>query len=86
MEEIESSLIFEKLIGSLLIVVSSLGIIGNLLTIVHRPKNANRAGNLVLSLATFDLVFLICAFLLFGIPLVSEKFRQHHRKDILPFL
>ena len=85
MNEFEHVLTFERCVGIILILVSSVGIIGNLFTILFRPKNSSRAGNLVLSLAIFDVVFLICAFLLFGIPLISENYKTHHRKNILPF-
>ena len=85
MNEFEQFLSFERCVGIILILVASIGIIGNLFTILFRPKNSSRAGNLVFSLAIFDVVFLICAFLLFGIPLISENYKKHHRKNILPF-
>ena len=85
MNEFEQVLSFERCVGIILILFSSIGIVGNLFTILLRPKNSSRAGNLVLSLAIFDVVFLICAFLLFGIPLISENYKKHHRKNILPF-
>ena len=68
---------FETFIGVVLIVFCCLGIIGNILTLnAYPPENANRAVYLVLSLAVFDLVFLICALFLLGIPLTSKKFNE----------
>ena len=77
----------EESVGFILIVFCCLGIVGNLLTIAHRPENTNRAGNLVLSLAVFDLAFLIGALFLFGIPLISKKFQESYfLVKFLPFL
>ena len=77
---------FEKCIGIVLVSVALPGSIGNLLTIFNHPINVSRARNFIFSLAIFDLVFLVCATLLFGLPLISVAYKEHTLMKILPFL
>ena len=71
-------------IGVLSLSISVLGIFGNVYTVVLLPQNRNRTGNLLLSLAIFDLIYLICSIGIFSLPAVSTWYKHSVLITILP--
>ena len=53
-----TKLVLDTSIGSAMLVISILGIIGNLFTLCFLPRNRSQLGKLVYTLAIFDLIFL----------------------------
>ena len=81
-----NKLVLDTSIGSVMLVISILGIIGNLFTLCYLPRNRSQSGKLVFTLAIFDIIFLICADFLFAFPLISKKVWEHYLAKLLPLL
>ena len=69
--------------GVLLIIISILGFVGNALSIyvLLRPTLRGIFSNILMGLASFDALFLVCAIATFGLPTVS-----HWSRYPLPFV
>jgi hypothetical protein len=72
--------------GVLLIIISILGFIGNALSIyvLLRPSVRGIFSNILMGLASFDAMFLICAIVTFGLPAVSESYEKNIFLHIMP--
>ena len=72
--------------GVLLITISIFGFVGNTLSIyvLLRPSVRGIFSNILMGLASFDALFLICAIVTFGLPTVSEWYQQNIFFTIMP--
>ena len=72
--------------GVLLIIISILGFVGNALSIyvLLRPTLRGIFSNILMGLASFDALFLICAIATFGLPTVSSWYKKNVFLKIMP--
>lgn len=72
--------------GVLLIIISIFGFVGNALSIyvLLRPSVRGIFSNILMGLASFDAMFLICAIVTFGLPTVSEWYKKNIFLTIMP--
>ena len=65
--------------GVLLIIISIFGFVGNTLSIyvLLRPSVKGIFSNILMGLASFDALFLICAITTFGLPTVSVWYKKN---------
>ena len=78
--------ILKSCLGVVMLIVSLIGIMGNVFTLCFVSRNRSTAGKLVYNLAIFDLAFLITANFLFTFPLISNKVWENYLEALLPFL
>ena len=77
---------FDTTIGTIMLLISFIGIMGNLFTLCFLPRDRSSSGKLVYSLAIFDLTFLVAADLLFTFPLLSQRVWENYLRKLLPLL
>ena len=72
--------------GVLLIIISILGFVGNALSIyvLLRPTLRGIFSNILMGLASFDALFLVCAITTFGLPTVSSWYKKNVFLKIMP--
>lgn len=72
--------------GVLLIIISIFGFVGNALSIyvLLRPTVKGIFSNILMGLASFDALFLICAIVTFGLPTVSVWYKKNIFHTIMP--
>ena len=72
--------------GVLLIIISILGFVGNALSIyvLLRPTLRGIFSNILMGLASFDALFLVCAITTFGLPTVSHWYKKNVFLKIMP--
>ena len=73
-------------IGTIMLFISFIGIMGNLFTLCFLPRDRSSSGKLVFSLAIFDMTFLVVADLLFAFPLLSQRVWENYLRTLLPLL
>ena len=74
--------------GVLLLVIGIVGLIGNALSVYFffRQKTHKAFHNLLLTLAVFDTVYVVCAILLFSVSKFSDEYGIFYRMYLLPYL
>ena len=72
--------------GVLLLSISILGFVGNALSIyvLLRPTLRGIFSNILMGLASFDALFLVCAIMTFGLPTVSSWYKKNVFLKIMP--
>lgn len=72
--------------GVLLIIISIFGFVGNALSIyvLLRPTVKGIFSNILMGLASFDALFLLCAIVTFGLPTVSVWYKKNIFHTIMP--